>query len=336
MHTQASDYVENCSYNIKKDHVKIYINATGYYVPSGRVPNEYFFDVNGLTSDWIYQRTGILSRSKAGVGENTNTMAAAAVGQMLPSLPYDVKEFDLIVGASYAPFDTVYTLAHNVQRTYSISNAQVLYLSSACSSFVNALEVVQGYFAMGKAQKALIVAADHNTFYGNEEDPKAGHLWGDGAVAVALSKERVNDNDSELIDVYTRGLACLGKADVAVSLRPKNLGISMPEGKDVFIHACKYMKEALLLVLERNGLTTADLNYMAGHQANMRILAHVAQELGLDAASLLVNIEQLGNTGCSSNMIAISQNWSKFKKGDLIGGTVFGGGYSCGSYLIRF
>lgn len=314
----------------------MYINATGYYIPAGRVPNEYFFDVNGLTSDWIYQRTGILSRSKAGVGENTNTMAVQAVKNMQALLPYDIKDFDLIVGASYSPFDTVYTLAHNVQREYDIHDAQVLYLSSACSSFVNAMEVVQGYFAMGKASKALVIAADHNTFYGNEEDPKAGHLWGDGAVAVAFSKERVTENDSELLDVYTRGLAYMGKADIAVSLRPKTRGISMPEGKDVFIYACKYMKEALMLVLERNGLTTKDLNYMAGHQANMRILAHVAQELDLEKSSLLVNIEQLGNTGCPSNMIAISQNWKNFKKGDLIGGTVFGGGYSCGAYLIRY
>ena len=37
----------------------MYINATGYYVPAERVDNEYFKDVNGLTSDWIYKRTGI-------------------------------------------------------------------------------------------------------------------------------------------------------------------------------------------------------------------------------------------------------------------------------------
>ena len=37
----------------------MYINATGYYVPEGRVDNDHFLEVNGLTSDWIYKRTGI-------------------------------------------------------------------------------------------------------------------------------------------------------------------------------------------------------------------------------------------------------------------------------------
>lgn len=37
----------------------MYINATGYYIPTERVSNDHFFEINGLTSDWILQRTGI-------------------------------------------------------------------------------------------------------------------------------------------------------------------------------------------------------------------------------------------------------------------------------------
>ena len=43
----------------------MYINATGFYVPEERVDNQHFLDLNGLTSEWIEQRTGIRSRSKA-------------------------------------------------------------------------------------------------------------------------------------------------------------------------------------------------------------------------------------------------------------------------------
>ena len=31
----------------------MYINATGYYVPAGRVDNDHFLEINGLTSEWI-------------------------------------------------------------------------------------------------------------------------------------------------------------------------------------------------------------------------------------------------------------------------------------------
>ena len=55
----------------------MYINATGYYVPATRVPNEHFLELNGLTSEWITQRTGIRSRSKVGEGEGHNSMGTS-------------------------------------------------------------------------------------------------------------------------------------------------------------------------------------------------------------------------------------------------------------------
>lgn len=111
----------------------MYINSMGHYVPEARVNNEYFETVNGLTPDWILQRTGIESRSKAAPDENVNTMGLAAVENALETLPYDIKEVDLIVAASYAVLDTVATLAHVAQREYGIKGAKAFYLSAACS-----------------------------------------------------------------------------------------------------------------------------------------------------------------------------------------------------------
>lgn len=166
----------------------MFINATGFYVPEERVDNQHFLELNGLTSEWIEQRTGIRSRSKAKAEENINTMSMEAVRNALPKLPYDITDVDLIVSASYSPYDTVATAAHLAQHEFHIENAKALYLSSACSSFLNALEVVEGYFAMGKATKALILSADKNSAYYNETDPKAGHLWGDAAAAFFISE----------------------------------------------------------------------------------------------------------------------------------------------------
>ena len=45
---------------------------------------------------------------------------------------------------------------------------------------------------MGRKEKALIIAAEHNTAYSNETDEKSGHLWGDGAAAIFISKNPVN------------------------------------------------------------------------------------------------------------------------------------------------
>lgn len=314
----------------------MYINATGFYVPEERVPNQHFFELNGLTSEWIEQRTGIKTRSKARPDENINTMGLEAIRNALPKLPYDIKEIDLIVAASYSPYDTVATAAHVAQREFQIQEAKALYLSSACSSFVNALEVVEGYFAMGKATKALIISADKNSAYWNETDPKAGHLRGDAAAAYFISKERVTDHDAEIVEIMTQALACVGKGPDGVHLRPRDGGIDMPEGRDVFVQACTYMPKNAIHLLEKNGHSINDLSYFIGHQANLRIMMNISKQLNLPEEKFLHNIEELGNTGSVSSALVYAQNDARFKKGDLICITVFGGGYSAGACLIKY
>ncbi len=308
----------------------------GHYVPSARIDNDYFEKVNGLTPDWIIQRTGIYSRSKAAPGENSDSMAIAAIDDAITRLPYDVKDVDLIVAAFYAAYDTVATPAHVAQQHYQIHGAKAVYASAACSSFINGLEIIEGYFASGKATKALLICTEHNTYYSNESDPKAGHLWGDAAVAYFISKERVSENDIEILDVFTEGLGDIGKGPAGVKLRPKEDGITMPDGRDVFIHACKYMIYALNHSLEHTGLKIEDLDKLICHQANKRIVAQVAHQLDKPIDDFLNNIETLGNTGSASAALVLSQNAGNFKKGDKVALMVFGGGYSCGSFIVRF
>lgn len=314
----------------------MYINSIGYYVPEGRVDNDYFLNVNGLTSDWIFKRTGILTRSKAGENEGHNSMGLLAIESAINKLPYNIKEVNLIVSAAYSVYDSVATLAHEAQKKWDIDGAKAVYASSACSSFVNGLEIIEGYFACGKADKALLVCSEHNTYYSNETDPKSGHLWGDGAVAMFLSKDKIAESDVKIKDIYTCGLGNIGKGPDGVKLRPKEDGISMPDGRDVFIHACKYLIKALNQAVKSDGMTINDLDYIIPHQANMRIVAQVAQQLEISEEKFLNNIQELGNTGSASAAIVLAQNWAKFKKGQKIGLTVFGGGYSCGAFTIEF
>lgn len=314
----------------------MFINASGFYVPEERVANDHFSALNGLTSEWIEQRTGIKTRSKAKADENVTTMGLEAVKQALPHLPYDVKEVDLIISASYSPYDTVATAAHVTQRALNIENAKAFYISSACSSFLNALEIVEGYFATGKATKALILSADKNSAYYNEKDPQSGHLWGDAAAAFFISKDRFSTEEPEIIEILTQGLGTIGKGPEGVSLRPQDGGITMPEGRDVFIQACTYMPQNVLFLLEKNKLSLNDLSYFIAHQANMRIMANIAKHLNLPEEKLLHNIEKYGNTGSVSSALVYAEHASQFKKGDLVALTVFGGGYSAGACLIQF
>lgn len=313
----------------------MYINAMGHYVPSQRIDNDHFLNVNGLTSDWIIQRTGIKTRSRCEEGENQYTMGLAAIEDALARLPYQIKDVDLIVGAAYAAYDTVATVGHIAQREYDINHAKVVYITSACSSFINAMEVVETYFAAGKASKALIVCSEHNTYYSNEYSPKDGHLWGDAAVAYFISKERVSPSDWEVKSVFTEGLGNVGKGPDGVKLRPKEDGITMPDGRDVFVHACRYMIYALNKALEQCGMNLGNINKIITHQANKRIVAQVAHQLDKPMSDFINNIEELGNTGSASAPLVLSQYQDEVAPGALVALTVFGGGYSCGTFITE-
>jgi len=313
----------------------MYINSIGLYVPEGRVTNDYFLNVNGLTNEWIEQRTGIRSRSKAAPDEGHNSMGLAAIEDGLKNLPYDIKDVDLIVSASYSPYDTVATLAHEAQKEYDITGAKAVYCSAACSSFINGLEIVEGYFASGKASKALLICSEHNTYYSNEADPKTGHLWGDAAVAYFVSRERISPEDKEIIAVYTEGLGNVGKGPLGVRLRPKEDGITMPDGRDVFIHACKYMVYALEKTLDMARLGSDDIHSFICHQANKRIVAQVAHRLEKPMERFLNNIEELGNTGSASAALVYAQRKNELPKDAYIALMVFGGGYSCGCFIVK-
>lgn len=315
----------------------MYIIGIGAYLPEKVIDNSYFSEIMGLGEDWFLTRTGIHTRRKASENESTNTLAIRAVENLAQNLSADLKEVDLIVGATYTPYDTIHSLAHAVQRFLNISEIPVLSLSTACSSFLNALEVIQGYFAMQKAAKALLIAADHNTAYSDETDKNSGHLWGDGAVAVLVSKEKPqNHSYMEVLDIFTAGGGNLGKADESVFLKPINEGFLMNNGRDVFLHACEYMSKATLKVLERNQKNITDIAYFAPHQANKRISLNVAENLQLPLEKLLSNVEYLGNTGCAGCAIALWENQHKFQPSDLIAMSVFGGGYSYGAALLQF
>lgn len=313
----------------------MFINSIGYYIPEKRIPNDYFTNVNGLTGEWIEQRTGIKTRSRASDKESIDYMCNMAVKNALPTLPYSIEDVDLIVFASYTPSDTIATSGHFIQREYNIPNAKVFSISSACSSAINAMEIIRAFFASMMSTKALLICADRNSTYSNDCDCMSGHLWGDGATAYFFSNQACSEREPQILDIMTQGLGHIGQGTKGVFLNPQNGGLQMPYGKDVFMQACTYITQNTKDIMEWNGRTTDDISFFIGHQANMRILKNVSKQLGMPQEKVLSNIEELGNTGSASAMLVFAQNRDKFQSENLICISVFGGGYSAGVCLIK-
>jgi len=311
------------------------INYLSEYLPKRIISNDYFTGKTGLTEEEIIYKSGIKRRRHTQPCENTNSMAIEAVNKIGHDLPFSIQEIDLIIGATYTPFDTVGTLAHAVQKQFNISDARCFTVDSACSSFINAMEIADCYFANKKAGKALIIVSENNSAYYDPSDSKSSFLWGDGAAAIIVTNQRYSDADIEVLDLDTKGLGHIGKNIDAVCLKPYCGGLRMPYGKDVFQYACAYMVNETKQILNKNNIPVNHLDYFIAHQANARITNYIAKKLELNPSFVLTNIDEFGNTGSASTPIILSQNRKKFKTNDSIAISVFGGGYSCGTMLLK-
>lgn len=310
----------------------MFILASSDYVPPRIVDNEYFSRKLDKPVTWFEQRTGIRQRHRAEGEETVHTMAVAAVAALRDkgALPAEV---DLVIAASYTPLDTIGTMAHVVQREFGWRSAKAIYLSTACSSFLDALDVAAMYFKAGRVKSAVIVASEHNSKYARDEDITSGHLWGDGAAAVVLGAS-AQGAMFEVIETQTKGCADLGHGPYAISLTHEH-GLVMPHGREVFHQACQEMARAVRSVVASNGLSIDDIQLLIPHQANKRIIDHVADDLGVPAERAALTVDHLGNTGCASVAITLHRSAHRVPAGGFAVLVTFGGGYSAGAALLR-
>ena len=305
------------------------------YLPQGRVDNQHFSAATGRAPEWFLRLTGITERRRAERGENAGVLATRAVAGLRATHAELLSQVDYIIGCSYTPWDTVGTLAHVVQREFELTKARAIYISSACSSVFNALEIARSLLESRCSKVILVVAAEHNSLYSRDSDDQSGHLWGDGAAAMLLANGTSTGACLDVVDVLTAGLGHLGQGPAGVCLTPAQHGLVMPHGKDVFAHAVREMGNTANALLTKAGLIPADLDLLVPHQANLRIIDGVAQRIGIDREKVATSISLLGNTGCASTLITLQQHRENLRPGSNVLLVAFGGGYSSGGALLR-
>ncbi|MCB0509921.1 MAG: 3-oxoacyl-ACP synthase, partial [Bacteroidetes bacterium] len=107
------------------------------------------------------------------------------------------------------------------------------------------------------------------------------------------------------------------------------------EGKHVFKFAVTEMANVCEEIMKKNQLTNEDLDWLVPHQANLRIIEATRQQVNLDPAKVMINIEKYGNTTAATLPLCLSDWESKLKKGDKLVLTTFGGGFTWGAiYLV--
>jgi 3-oxoacyl-[acyl-carrier-protein] synthase-3 len=322
------------------------ITAFGAYVPPQVLTNKDLEKMVDTSDQWIMERTGIRERHVLAKGLGVSDICTEAAKKCLAMRGISAKEIEVILVGTVTP-DMMYpSTACLVQDKIGAKGAWGFDVSGGCSGFVFALQAGVKLVESGAHKKVLVCGADANTRMTDYTDRTTCVLFGDGGGAVLL--EPAAEGEIGFID-YVHEIDGSGGVSLNMpgggSLNPsshetvdKKMHYIHQDGPAVYKFAVRKMAEATAKVLERNGVTGADLGCFIPHQANLRIITATADRLGMDPKRVIINIEKYGNCSGGSIPLAIETavEEGKLKKGDLVLLAAVGAGFSVGAALLRW
>jgi 3-oxoacyl-[acyl-carrier-protein] synthase-3 len=322
------------------------ISALGTWTPPRLLTNADLEKMVETSDDWITSRVGIKQRHIVEPGMATSHMAVEAAKICLAARGIDPSEVEVIIVGTVTPDMLFPATACLVQDRLGAKGAWGFDLSAACSGFVYSLQMGCKLVESGSQKKVLVIGADTMSSIIDYTDRATCVLFGDGAGAVLI--EPAEDGETGMIDFHHEidgSGACALFMPGGGSLHPsthetvdKKMHYVHQDGQAVYRFAVRKMVEATTTVLERNGITGADLGCFVAHQANRRIIGSTAERLGLPDDKVIINIDRFGNTTCGTIPLALNTavEEGKLKKGDLILIASVGAGFTVGAALLRW
>lgn len=320
------------------------ITAVGGYVPETVLTN---FDLEKMvdtTDEWIRTRTGIEERHiLREEGKATSDLAVAAILPMLAKKGIDPLEIDVIICGTVTGDYIFPATANVIADKIGAKNAWGFDVSAACSGFLFSLETASKFIASGVYKKIIVVGADKMSAIVDYTDRNTCIIFGDGAGCVLLepNTDGFGIQDS-ILKVDGSGRQYLIQHAGGSMNPPTHETIEnkqhfvYQEGKTVFKFAVTNMADVSYQIMERNQLTSDDVNWLVPHQANLRIIDATAERMGLDKSKVLVNIQKYGNTTSGTLPLCLYDFEKQFKKGDNLILSTFGGGFTWGSIYLKW
>jgi 3-oxoacyl-[acyl-carrier-protein] synthase-3 len=325
-------------------HVKLAGLST--YVPPKVLTNADLEKLVDTNDEWILQRTGIRERHIAEPGVATSDLSKEAALGALRQAGISADQLGFIVVGTTTP-DTIFpSTACMLQNKIGAHHAWGFDLGAACSGFTYALTTAMQLVATGAHDYVLAVGADVMSSIIDYTDRTTCVLFGDGAGAVVLTA--ASDDEPHIIDFAheidgSGGPAlCMpaggSKMPASHETVDKRLHYVKQDGATVFKFAVKKTEEICRRVLERNNLTSGDLDLFVSHQANRRIITAAAERLGLPDDKVVINLEMYGNTTAATIPLALADamHQGRLKHGDLVLLTSVGAGFTVGAVLLRW
>ena len=314
------------------------ITGTGGYLPRKVLTNRDLETIVDTSDEWIVARTGILERHIAADDESTSDLAHHACREALEAAGRTSEDVDLILVATSTPDMVFPSSACLLQAKLGVKRGAAFDVQAVCSGFVYALATADLFIKSGAYRCALVVGAEVFSRILDWKDRGTCVLFGDGAGAVVLEasseagilSSHLHADGSYAPILNTPGHVCRGAIQGDPTLKM--------DGAAVFKLAVRVLEESAHEALEANGFKVSDVDAYIAHQANVRILTHVAKKLGVPESRCIITVDRHANTSAASVPLAldVAVRDGRVRPGSLVLMQGVGGGFTWGSVLARY
>jgi 3-oxoacyl-[acyl-carrier-protein] synthase-3 len=314
------------------------ITGTGSYLPAKVLSNHDLESLVDTTDDWIVSRTGIRQRHIAADNEFTSDLALHACRAALAAAGRDARDVDLIVLGTSTPDMVFPSSACLLQAKLGVKRGAAFDVQAVCSGFVYALGTADLFVRAGRHRCALVVGSEVFSRILDWKDRGTCVLFGDGAGAVVLEaaqapgilSSHLYADGSYASILNVPGHVCGGAIQGDPTLKM--------DGGAVFKLAVRVLEESAHEALAANGMKVSDIDIYIPHQANVRIVSHVAKKLGLPDSKCIVTVDRHANTSAASIPLAldVAVRDGRVRPGHVVLLQGVGGGFTWGSVLLKY
>ena len=323
------------------------IHGTGSSTPARILSNEDLQKIVDTSDEWITRRTGIKERRIASTEnqESSVDLGLRASLKALEMAQQDPDSLDMIVVGTVTPDRQFPSVACLVQKELQAARAFAFDLSAGCSGFLYALTMVDNAIRTGMARTALVIGVERLSSIANWRDRSTCVLLGDGAGAVVVG---AGDESQGILSSHLKAdgnywdllYSLDGNFEIPESLQGtdvKPFHLKM-EGNRLFKRAVGCMADVAREALAANSIKTADIDMVIPHQANIRIIQALAENLQIPMEKVYTNLHKYGNTSSASIPIALDEanRKGRLHRGDHVLLVSFGAGLTWGAAIVKW
>jgi 3-oxoacyl-[acyl-carrier-protein] synthase III len=323
---------------------RVSITGIGANVPERVMTNDELSGLVDTTDEWIVVRTGIRERRIAREDEALSDMALPAAQRALEMASVTGPDLDLIICATVTPDMAFPATAAIMADELAARDAAAYDLSAGCTGFMYGVAQAYGMLAGGVCRRALVVGGDVLSKIVDWSDRTTCIVFGDGAGAVVM--ERVEQGGFMGFELGADGSGGMQLYLPAGGSRSRTTEATVARhehyvhmnGREVFKFATRVLVSSAEKLLDQLGMTVDDIDLYVPHQANVRIIKHAVERLGIPDEKVVVNVDRYGNTSSGSIPLALADavRDRRVNRGDIVLMTGMGAGLTWGSGVMEW